>query len=347
MANMNYPEVHLRNGICYIVAYLLGPVVSDNPTTGTKLSGYTCKDLFKKMKYDFSVLCYDEVFYPNDTSLFPGESEICIDPVPCPLQDIKDKWNSEISSKGDYLTVDIDLTKESMEHGSHLGIQCAQTVEKFVTEIDPEGVGVLTYKCQAGKILDSKGSNTWDFPGVFQCQPVCTNRSIAIPEGSNFQDPGLTGYNGSWVFGGDKLTLTCTNESHLVNNDWSDKFEIKCNRDGNFESVSIWPQCVSPPNCGVPPTPNNASGLVAVNEDLNILVPNKAKFYCSETSNVTENNQTEVISYVTELGNSIEIPCENTTLDGDDLYNFTLPGMSFYVSKLIAIIIRVYLINCF
>jgi hypothetical protein len=86
---------------------------------------------------------------------------------------------------------------------------------------------------------------------------------------------------------------------------------------------------VAPPNCGLPPTPNNESGLVAVNEAVPILVPNKAMFYCSDTLYITEHNQTEVVKYVTRLGNEIELPCENNTLDGDGFYNFTLPGALF------------------
>jgi len=247
-----------------------------------------------------------------------------VDPKSCPLPDIRNKWKTQVTDNGEYISMDIDLTKESVEHGSSMTVQCAQEVETFVEEIDPEGQGSLTYKCQTGNIVDSKGSSSWDFPGVFQCQPICTNRSITIPIESNFSNPDLIR-----VFDGDKLTLTCRDESHLVNSDWSNKFEIKCNRDGSFDTVSSWPKCVAPPNCGLPPTPNNESGLVAVNPDDPILVPNKAIFYCSDTLNITENNQTEVVKYVTRLGSEIEIPCENDTLDGDGFYNFTSPGTLF------------------
>ena len=41
---------------------------------------------------------------------------------------------------------------------------------------------------------------------------------------------------------------------------------------------------------------------------------------------MTENNRTEEIQFISDLGNKIEIPCENTTSDGDNFYNFTLPG---------------------
>ena len=119
--------------------------------TGTKVVGYKCKDPFKALKYDLSVLCYDAKFYPNQTSNFPNEKEICVDPEPCSLADVKRKFN------GEYLTVDIDLTKESIEHGSNMSISCAQDVEKFVAEVDPDGTESLTYKCQTGVIVDSKG----------------------------------------------------------------------------------------------------------------------------------------------------------------------------------------------
>ena len=290
------------------------------------LSGYRCKDLFKAMKYEFKVLCYDGNFYPNDTSLFPADKEICVEPKACPLSDMRHKWITQITNNGEYLSVNIDLTKESMEHGSTMTVTCAQSVEKFVTEIDPEGIGSLTYKCQTGVILDSKGLSSWEFPGVFQCQAVCTNSSITIPLNSNFTDPGKIR-----VFDGGMITLKCNDTSHLVNHDWSDKFEVKCKNDGNFDAVPSWPKCMAPPNCGLPPTPNNASGLVAINDDVPILVPNKAIFYCSQTRNITENNQTEVIKYITELGNKLEIPCENTTLDGDAFYNFTLPGSFIFL----------------
>ena len=274
------------------------------------------------MAYEFSVLCYDGKFFPNET--FPEESKICVEPKSCPLPDIRKKWNEQVTENGEYISTDIDLTKDSMEDGSTMTVRCAQEVEKFVAEIDPDGDGSLTYKCRTGNIVNSKGSSSWDFPGVFQCQPVCKISTITIPTESNFSNP-----DPDDVFDGDKLTLTCRDETHLVNSDWSNKFKIKCNRDGTFDTVSTWPMCVEPPNCGLPPTPNNESGLVAVNPDAHILVPNTAIFYCSDTLNITENNETEVVKYVTRLGSEIEIPCENTTLDGDGFYNFTSPGTLF------------------
>ena len=281
------------------------------------------------MKYDFEILCYDGNFYPNETSSLV-ESEICVDPTPCPLPDMRSKWNTEVRDNGEYLTIDADLTKESVDHASTITVRCAQDVEKFVSDVDPDGNGFLTYTCQTGQIVDSKGSTSWDFPGVFQCKPVCTDSSITIPADSNFTNP-----SSIRVFDGDKLSLGCRDPSHLMNNDWSDVFEIKCEGgDGTFASVSSWPKCVPPPNCGVPPIPNNASGLITENVDQPILVPNKAVFRCQETLNITENNQTEVISFVTEIGSTIEIPCENTTLDGDDLYNFTLPGNLLFFKEM-------------
>ena len=285
------------------------------------------------MKYELSALCYNETFIVNngkynDTSSFPEESEICVDPTPCPLADFRAKWKSQVTGNGDYLTVDIDLTKDTIEHDTTMTITCAQDVEKFVTEIDPQEQGFLQYDCQTGSIVDKAGSSEWELPGVFQCQPVCTAQSVTIPAASNFSDPGTIR-----VFDGDKLTLTCKDASHLVDSDWSNKFEIQCNGDGNFQKVSNWPTCVGPPNCGLPPTPNNESGLVAQNEDVSIQVPNKAIFYCNETKNHTDaNNQTTVIQFVTKLGSKIEIPCENNTWDGDTFYNFTLPGMFFNIN---------------
>ena len=317
--------------------------LTSDPVTGTKVTGYSCSDPFKAMKYELSVFCYDETFIVsngkyNDTSSFPEESEICVDPQTCPLTEIRNKWKSQVTDNGDYLSVDIDLTKPSMEHDTTMTVTCSQDVEKFVPEVDPTGEGFLEFKCQTGNIVDKAGSSSWELPGVFQCQPVCTNRSITIPTASNFStiydstanDPSLIR-----VFDGDKLTLTCKDTSHLVDSDWSNKFEVKCNGDGKFQAVAKWPKCVEPPNCGLPPTPNNASGLVAENEDVAVQVPNKAIFYCNDTKNVTENNQTTVIQYVTKLGNKIEIPCENDTLDGDDFYNFTLPGRLYSSYNLI------------
>ena len=310
-------------------AYLhLSNPPTEDVRTGNKVNGYLCKDPFKALKYELSVLCYDETFYVsnglfNDTSSFPEESEICVDPTPCPLTKIRNKWKSQVTDKGSYLTVDTDLTKDNIEHGDKMRVTCAQGVEKFVAAIDPQGDGFVEYKCQTGNIVDKSGESSWEFPGVFQCQPVCTDQSITIPAASNFSDPNP---NPIRVFDGEKLTLTCKDPSHLLDSDWSDKFEVKCNGDGKFETVTNWPTCVEPPNCGLPPTPNNMSGLVALNEDVEILVPNKAIFYCNETKNHTENNQTTVIQYVTKLGSKIEIACENNTWDGDGFYNFSLPG---------------------
>ena len=163
------------------------------------------------------------------------------------------------------------MTKENIEHDATITVTCAQDVEKFVDSIDPQGLGFLEYKCQTGNIVDKSGSSSWTLPGVFQCQPVCTNQSIAIPPSSNFSNPGSIR-----VFDGEKLTLTCKDASHLVDSDWSSKFEVKCNGDGKFEAVTNWPTCVEAPNCGLPPTPNNMSGLVAQDEDvLNISDYNK------------------------------------------------------------------------
>ena len=316
-----------------LLAYLSLATPPTSPVkTGTTVNGYSCKDPFKALKHELSVLCYDETFIVsngiyNDTSSFPEESEICVDPVPCQLTELRNKWKSDITDNGDYLTVDIDLTKENIEHDATITVTCAQDVEKFVDAIDPLGLGFLEYKCQTGNIVDKSGSSYWNLPGVFQCQPVCTNQSITIPPSSNFSNPGSIR-----VFDGEKLTLTCKDTSHLVDSDWSSKFEVKCNGDGKFEAVTNWPTCVEAPNCGLPPTPNNMSGLVAQDEDVEIKVPNKAIFYCNETKNYTENNQTTVIQFVTKLGSKIEIPCENNTAwDGDEFYNFSLPGRLIYL----------------
>ena len=254
--------------------------------------------------------------------MFPRESEICVEPQACPLSDMRSKWLSEVTNNGEYLSVDVDLTKESMKEGSIMTIRCAQPFKKFVPEIDPERNEFLEYKCQTGQILDNNGQSSWKFPDVFQCQPVCTNRSVNIPSDSNFTVP-----KEIRIFSGDKLTLNCKDSSQLVNKDWSDKFEVKCNDDGTFDAIPLWPKCMAPPNCGKPPKPNSKSGLVAINPDVEILVPNKAIFYCSNGTNMTENNRTEEIQFISDLGNKIEIPCENTTSDGDNFYNFTLPGL--------------------
>ena len=121
-----------------LLAYLSLATPPTSPVkTGTTVNGYSCKDPFKALKHELSVLCYDETFIVsngiyNDTSSFPEESEICVDPVPCQLTELRNKWKSDITDNGDYLTVDIDLTKENIEHDATITVTCAQDVEKFV-----------------------------------------------------------------------------------------------------------------------------------------------------------------------------------------------------------------------
>ena len=117
------------------------------------------------------------------------------------------------------------------------------------------------------------------------------------------------------------LTLKCNESSNLVNNNWSDKFQVKCKSNGKFEKVKPWPQCVPPANCGKPPPPHNTSGLSGYQDDsVDILVPNKAVYYCNETLTTADN---ETIEFVTDLGKIIELPCEKQ--EKTDEYNFTIP----------------------
>ena len=133
------------------------------------------------MKYDFEILCYDGNFYPNETSSLV-ESEICVDPTPCPLPDMRSKWNTEVRDNGEYLTIDVDLTKESVDHASTITVRCAQDVEKFVSDVDPDGHGFLSYTCQTGQIVDNKGSTSWDFLAYFNASLYVQTAPSPFPQ---------------------------------------------------------------------------------------------------------------------------------------------------------------------